>query len=1056
MKLHENAAPVRHHLASVLRPILLACVASTAAAQESQAVPEVQEATQQDPEARPLVAQAPAASVPAESAKATTLDTITVTGSRIRRVGFDTLEPASVLTREYIEQRGHTNIADALNEIPGFGVGITPEGDQTAFGVGVNFVNRFGLGSNRTSTLINGRRVVSANDPTIFGPGSVTAAGLQVDLNMIPVALVDRVESVAIGGAPTYGSDAIAGVENIILRRDFEGIEVTGTYGLTERGDNQRVSGSFVFGHDFFDGRGNLILGLTVDNTDGVLATERDRRRESLSFSPNPTQALIDALQPGRDPRFDGRVNTDIPFNMNNTDGIPNAVLIRDTRIFSTPPGGLVAPNSFPFAADGSLQGIGPNGDVLLAFDGSGNLVPYNPGNNFGFQNANGGDGLDLAETAQITSDLDRVIVSAMATFELTDSVEFFFEGLYYEGESLELISQPIFNSVLLPGLDAALQVSVDHPLLTDQARTTLAANGVTDTFFLSRASSDLVVSNANSEAETGRGVLGLTGDFEFADRAFYWEVSANYGRNETNSFVTVLNQQNFINAINVSTNSAGQIVCDPNAGNAGYADPALNTPIADPNCVPLDLFGESRASDAAIAYVTDRTRARSVLEQQVYNANLSSSLFDTWAGPIQYNIGFERRIEEASFLPDTFQQQGLGRAPPITPTEGSFSTKEFFAELILPLASSENSVPLLHRLDLLGKFRRVDNTVNGSFDAYTYGFQWEPIQGFQVRSNFTRSLRAPSITELFTPTVQATDFVDDPCDTRLVTAGTRPDVRASNCAAFYEQFGLDPNNFTSVAVGASIPITVSGDPNLENETSDSFTYGFVWTPEALPGLTIAANYYRIEIDNVISFLGTDDIASGCFDNDNFDASDVTTANEFCALIVRSPNGQIETVATGFVNGGFLDFEGRDLEVRYRHDTNVGTFDFGAMLFFLSELNSSVNGIVEDEDAGEIGSSKHQYQFNLGWQGERFGLTLSENYIGSAKFDNTFTVESRDILEVNGYWLTNLGASYRLSDAGVLRLAVTNLFDRFPPFPTSGPPYDDLGRRYTLTAQWRF
>ncbi len=1010
--------------------------------------------TQQDDEEETDIDAEAAAAVAEEQPEPATLDAITVTGSRIRRAGFDTLEPASVLTRDYIDARGQTNVAEALNEIPGFGAGVTPEGAQSGFGVGVNFVNRFGLGTNRTLTLVNGRRFVSANTATIFGPA---VPGLQVDLNTIPTAMIDRVENLTIGGAPTYGSDAIAGTVNVILRRDFEGIDVRGTYGLTEQGDNERIGGAIVFGRNFLDDRGNVTLGLTVDNTEGVLQTEREQFRQALFFSPNPNQALIDIFQPDRDPRFDGRFNTGIPFNTGSADGIPNAVLIRNRRIFSTPPGGLVAPNGFPFNPDGSLQGLGPDGDTYLAFDRSGSLVPYDTGFNFGLVDASGGDGLSLVELGQITSDLDRTTANALATFDITDNVELFFEGTYYEAESLELIAQPIFNSPLFGGLSAPIQVSVTHPLLTDQARAALAANGVTDAFFLSRASRDLVTNNASSETETARGVLGLTGDFEIGERFFYWEVYANHGRTEANFFQTVLNQQNFINAINVSRNASGQVVCDPDAGSAGYANPALNTPVADPNCVPLDLFGEGRPSEAARNYITGRTNARSVIEQQVYNANISSELFDTWAGPIEYNVGFERRIERAAFTPDTFQQEGLGRAVPITPTTGSFATKEAFAELLLPLASADNEIPLLHRLDLTGKFRRVDNTVNDEFDAYTYGFQWEPVEGFLLRSNFTRSLRAPAVTELFTPTAEIFTFVPDSCDTRLVNSGTRPDVRARNCAAFYEQFGLDPDDFTSIAVSATIRGTLGGDPNLENESSDAFTYGFVWTPEVVPGLTIAADYYRIEIDNVIANLGAADIASGCFDNDDFDASDVTTANQFCERIVRLPNGQIDTIRTGFVNGAFLDFEGREVQINYQRETSLGTFDLGANLFFLSELRDSNNGIVEDEDAGEIGNSKRQFQFNLGWQGERLGLTLSQNYTGDAKFNNTFTPESQDILEVNGYWLTNLGASYQVTDNGILRFAVTNAFDREPPFPTIGfGTYDQLGRRYTLTAQWRF
>lgn len=173
---------------------------------------------------------------------------IVVTGTRIRRPNFETLEPSTSISTDYVEKRGLTNIADALNEQPNFRGSVTPAGDQSSFGVGVNFINGFGLGSNRTLTLFNARRVVSSNTPTIFGPAS---AGLQVDLNIVPSAMIERIETIAIGGAPVYGSDAIAGVTNVILKTKFDGIDLRGTTRLTEQGDNFGYNVSGVFGKNF-------------------------------------------------------------------------------------------------------------------------------------------------------------------------------------------------------------------------------------------------------------------------------------------------------------------------------------------------------------------------------------------------------------------------------------------------------------------------------------------------------------------------------------------------------------------------------------------------------------------------------------------------------------------------------------------------------------------------------------------------------------------------------------------------------------------------------------
>ncbi|MGH8238157.1 MAG: TonB-dependent receptor plug domain-containing protein, partial [Steroidobacteraceae bacterium] len=218
------------------------------------------------------------------------LEEVVVTGSRIPRAGFDTLEPATVIDEEYIQSRGLTNVADALNEIPGFGVPVSPSGGQNTFSAGANFVNLYGLGSQRTLTLVNGRRVVSANAPIIF---SAASPGVQVDLNTITTQMVERVENISVGGAPTYGSDAIAGTTNIILKRDFEGLELATTYGITAEDDGERYNVSGLFGTNFGDGRGNVMVSVSTDKQDGVLAIDRDWAVASYFFGTNPRAASV-------------------------------------------------------------------------------------------------------------------------------------------------------------------------------------------------------------------------------------------------------------------------------------------------------------------------------------------------------------------------------------------------------------------------------------------------------------------------------------------------------------------------------------------------------------------------------------------------------------------------------------------------------------------------------------------------------------------------------------------------------------------------------------------
>jgi outer membrane receptor protein involved in Fe transport len=222
-----------------------------------------------------------------------------VTGSRVRLEAAGTLEPTTSIAQAYLDERGHTNLADALNSIPGYRGAVTPDGVQNSFGQGVNFINAYKLGSSRTLTLIDGRRAVSSNVPTIFGNA---APGTQVDLNIIPAILVDRVERVGIGGAPAYGSDAIAGTVNIRLQRDFTGLELRGTAGLSDRGDNFRHNLAVLYGGTFNDGRGHLTLALSHDRVDGVKQNRRGFYRANIGEVPN-----LDAA--GLTPDGDGRLN---------------------------------------------------------------------------------------------------------------------------------------------------------------------------------------------------------------------------------------------------------------------------------------------------------------------------------------------------------------------------------------------------------------------------------------------------------------------------------------------------------------------------------------------------------------------------------------------------------------------------------------------------------------------------------------------------------------------------------------------------------------------------
>lgn len=976
---------------------------------------------------------------------------ITVTGSRIRLPNLENLEPTVTVDSEYIESRGLTNIADALNEIPGFRGSVTPAGAQGSFGQGVNFINSFGLGSNRSLTLLNGRRVVSSNVVTIFGNAG---PGTQVDLNVIPTILVDRIDRVAIGGAPVYGSDAIAGTVNVILKNRFDGLEVRGTTGITEEGDNFRWNISGAYGLNFAEDRGNITIAGSYEEVDGVLTNARDFLRNGVGGQLNPTSALAAQLgPPGRSPANDGRINPNIGFNDSATDGFPGVVLVTRAGIPSLSIGGVIA-------NIGALRPL----DFNAQFDVNGNLVPFNRGILFGgpitsaASRNSGGDGFVFNDFTQITSNLRRISANIFANFDITDNIRIFVEGLYFSGRGDELIQQQSFNSTLFGGGSGPLTFSVDNPFLTPQARSLLVANGYS-TFRLSRINLDLGDATGFSENDLYRAAGGFDGDFGLFGREFNFEISGVYGRNDFKDFAQQINQQNFVNAVNL---------CNPTP--AVNATPGF-TPVADAACRPLNVFGRGRASQEALDYVVQDTVANSRLEQWVFNANVGGSPFDLFLGnPVSFNLGYEHREEKASFVPDPFLQAGLGRSVAIAANRGKYNLDEVFGEVFVPLVTPAND-DILYSAELFARGRYVDNTVNGGFFAWAAGGSIAPFRDIEFRGNFTKSFRAPAITELFSPVTNTFTTVPDLCSPSNRVAGPVPATRARNCAAFLARF---PNATPLAAATATVPGRSGGNPNLENEEADSFTFGVIFRPRFVPGLSLAVDYLDIDISQPITSLTVAQIASACFDNEDFDASDPANGNAFCSQIRRDAQGQVPAdpanpaVTSGFVNGQRIKFGGiqatLDYETKLDNLDLPGSVGIGGDLFYVRRRIVDTTGIAPARSDGTLGDPEFQGQLRLRYFTDDFTFNTNVNYIGeqlTSRFNRG--PSPNDIREFDQYddFITiDSSASYEVNERLQLTAAVTNLTNRV------GQEYfgiiipasinDSLGRRFSFSARVRY
>lgn len=1012
--------------------------------------------------------------VTAEGTTPENSNVVTITGSRIRVREADSPRPIVTLNEQYIEDRNITNVADALNELPIYNGSVTPAGAQGTFGQGVNFLNTFGLGSNRNLTLINGRRFVNSNPPTVFNNAG---AGTQVDLNVIPTILVDRIETVAIGGAPIYGSDAIASTTNVILRTDYEGLTFTALSGISERGDNFRYQISGVAGINLLDDRLNLTVAASRDEEDGLLFNDRDFFRQGFGTLRNLPSEGARAF------RVNPNLGDDDGGGVANPDGNPPFALFRGVRIPTLSRSGRIqAFNPAEGIVDFQNFGLG-----ALDFDGQGQIVPFNEG--FGVFNPNGsaardrvgGDGFAFNDFSQITSDVERTTVNAFATFEVVDNVEIYGEGTYFFSRADELIQQPTFNTSLFGfgGVSSPLLFTTDNPFLSAQARDLLESGGVNQ-FFTSRASLDLTDPTGFGENEIYRGVVGVRGEFETLGRIFNFDASYNRGTAEITTFGEQINQQNFVNAVNVTRNAAGNIVCDANpAVNAAQFAGGL-TPVADANCVPLNTFGEGVRSQAALDYITQDTVVVATLDQEVFNVNLGSTLFDLYgAGPIGFNIGYERRTEEGEFIPDDFTVQGLGRSVGIPAVSGDYTIDEFFGEVLIPLVSPDNDF-FVHSAELNGAIRQVDNTINGSFTSFTAGGRLAIIPDIEFRGNFTRSFRAPAIGELFSPQGNAFDTVDRPC--RNPDAGPNPAVRQINCAAFLARF---PNANEDPSGAATISILTGGNTNLQNEEADAYTFGVVLQPRFLDRFVLAVDYLNINLTQPIQSLTVSDLVTGCFDNPDFDTSDPANGNEFCSRFRRQPEGtqgQLPDgttgdiggfvindplnpgVTTGFVNGVEQDFEGIQGVLSYTLPDFLGsTGSLGLTGNFLYVLNREFNdlGVLTDRTDGTFGDPNFSAQLNVRYTQDDFGALFSTNFTGRqlASRDDDLDIDIREFNRRDAYATFNTSVFFDVEEDFRFTFAVTNLLDRnFQEtyFDAFNGIEDAIGRRFSASVRVQY
>ncbi|OYU15000.1 MAG: TonB-dependent receptor [Alphaproteobacteria bacterium PA4] len=999
----------------------------------------------------PATASAPATKTAAADAAAEDQgEMVVVTGSRIARAKLDSAVPVTSLTRQELTINGEVNIGDQITQLPAFRNSFGTQNSGGAIGTaGLNILDLRGQGTGRTLVVQNGRRHVTSQ------PGTST-----VDTSTIPNALVERVDIVTGANSAVYGSDAIAGVVNFILKKDYEGIALDGQTGLSSRGDRPTYFLSGTYGKNFADGRGNIAVNAEFSQQNPLYFSQREDFAGAFTGRSQ--------FQLTQDTSVSGPNRTPEPAA---GDGIFDTTFLRGIKNMGISTGGAItftcptptATNAARVALNcsGLFTSTGAQLGNVFVFQPDGSLVKNVVTQDFrtvGSGNGQGGQGSTLREVGQLSTGTTRYAGNILAHYEFSPAFEVFAEGKFVRTESVQE-GQPTFSSGALNPV-----LSINNPFLTTQARDTLVtalAPGATG-FQIQRFNIDFAGRGENHSRDLYRIVAGVQGNFL---DTWHYELAFNYGRVDT-YYETKgnVNLAKFTNSVNAVRNTAGNIVCAIN-------NDAITTN-DDPACVPVNLFGLGAPSQGALdyfGYTSSRKQNSSQYNVVGFVSGDSEKLFSLPGGPVGFSIGGEWRRETSYSEFDAFTRGGgtfLNSIAIFDPP--ALEVKEVFGELRLPIVKD---VFLLKELTVEGAARYSDyNSGNtGSTFAWNADVVWSPVEDLRIRAGYGRAVRAPTQSQLYS--AQSQTFLNglvDPCGQQNINNNPN---RVKNCAAAgvptTQTFNGITEPFTNRAASGISGLN-GGNPLLSEETSNSYTVGAVFTPRAVPGLILSVDYYNIELKNAINTVGAQTIINQCYDSpDGID-------NTFCKAITRNPNGTFAGQQNVLHGGGQVDFpvtgNGSSFiqgAFNYAKQKTSGIdFDLTYATKFSTDWSINVRAIVSYiiernfftsiTEPGRITQAKlalgdpewaGQLRINLGWKD--FDLGSNFRYIGKmtvGAYEAQNSVQGRPPTNLDQFPVvyypdrvyTDLRLSYKIDASKRVYVGVDNLFDLLPPYDLTG------------------
>jgi iron complex outermembrane recepter protein len=992
-------------------------------------------------------AYAQTAPQPAADAAATNGDEIIVTGTLIQNPNLTSSSPVNVISEGEIALRVPNNAEELIRQIPGVSPGI---GTQVNNGSnGTNQIDLRGLGLQRNIVLLDGNRLVPA-----------TANGA-VDLNIVPIALLSRLDVLTGGASTTYGADAVSGVVNFITKRDFSGVDFRSSYKLTEKGDGQSFRADLTVGGNFADDRGNAVLSIGYTKVIPVYQT-----RDFANFGISSTNGRASGASP-----------TSVPA-------------------------------AFAFD-DGTFQQIDPTGARLVPQYQSFNFNPFN-----------------IFQTP-----LDRKSIYGSANYEVSDNIEVYARGLFAQNRIKSIIAPSgLFGATLtIPANNPYLNTTIRDQICTAEGIALGAACNTNAALPLPGVYRRLVelgprIGDYRSNVYDMRAGLkvGLSDSISF-------DLSGSYGRSElvqkNSGYVLNSRVQQALNASNTTT-------CTVTTG----------------GCVPLNIFGPAGSiTPAQVAFINGASSITIATELTQVRGVLTGDLGFTLPSasePVGFAVGAEYRKYTYDRDPDARAQDpselgGAGGA--VLPFTGGYDVKEVYGELIAPLVADK---PFFNELTLeLGarySSYKIDAPTSPKFDAFTYkaGLTWEPADGFRLRGNYQRAVRAPNIGELFAPVVTGlTSLTVDPCQgsSQALLAGgaANPNfkpglVAGQTLRAVCVAQGAPTAIIDSLAgTRAGIPnpaagqanATGGGNVNLKPEKADTITVGFVVTPKSfIPGFTLSLDYYNIKVNNAITAATPGDLLQACFGN--LTATSATSAA--CTDIRRNttngglsgPTGTVKGFLQPTTNLGRLATNGFDLKMNYKTEISddVGlTLDFNGNWTRSLKFKASPSATSVDRDcvgyySANCGVTLGQIQPEFSFQQRTTiaagpaSISLLWRYLSSVKYEgqapdavargfvtaaqqnlfrgvitnapganSALAGQTVDFNRIRAYHYFDLSAQFDIMKTMTLTVGASNIFNVKPPvvgaqagstsansgntFPST---YDPLGRSFNASVRLKF